>query len=110
MRNLFRLLVDGLIMIGLLLCLNMALVCLSPIYGQDVIRCGEMTTKGTPCKMRVKTFGAKCHHHAESGTANATVGKNGGSAVIHTCGATTAKGTPCKRRVKIANAKCYSHE
>ena len=72
--------------------------------------CGAMTSKNLPCKMRVKQLGAKCHHHADNGTANATVGKNGGSAVIHTCGAQTSKGLPCKRRVKIANAKCHSHE
>ena len=111
MRNLFRLLVDGLIMIGLLLCLNMAMAAFSPSYGQSTVyRCEAPTVKGTPCKMRVKSMGSKCHHHAENGTANATVGKNSGSAVIHTCGATTAKGTPCKRRVKIMGAKCYSHE
>ena len=112
MRNLIRLLIDGIIMIVLLFCLNMAMAAFSPSYGQtgNIYRCGEMTTKGTPCKMRVKQMGSKCHHHAENGTANATVGKNSGSAVIHTCGATTAKGTPCKRRVKIQGAKCYSHE
>lgn len=112
MRNLFRLLVDGLIMIVLLLFLNMAMAVFSPSYGQtgNVYRCEAPTAKGTPCKMRVKSLGAKCHHHAENGTANATVGKNSGSAIIHTCGAATAKGTPCKRRVKVMGAKCYSHE
>ncbi|MFZ1704349.1 MAG: hypothetical protein WAT79_08375 [Saprospiraceae bacterium] len=80
-------------------------------YGQgEPYRCGAETTKGTPCKMRVKAAGLKCHHHAESGTVNATVGKNAGSAIIYTCGATTAKGTACKRRVKIQGHKCYSHQ
>lgn len=111
MRNFFRLLVDGLIMIVLLFCLNMAMAAFSPMVAQsEVYKCGATTSQGKPCKMRVKTLGAKCHHHAENGTQNATVGINAGSAVIHTCGATTAKGTPCKRRVKIQGAKCYSHE
>lgn len=112
MRNLIKILLEGAVLVALLLCLNVAMAMLTPSYGQsgEVYKCGVITTKGTPCKMRVKSFGAKCHHHAESGTANATMGKNGGSAVIHVCGATTAKGTACKRRVKIAGSKCYSHE
>jgi len=111
MRNFFRLLVDGLIMIGLLFCLNMAMAAFSPMSAQSTVyRCEAPTVKGTPCNMRVKSMGSKCHHHAENGTANATVGRNAGSTVIHTCGATTAKGQPCKRRVKIQGAKCYSHE
>ena len=102
---------DGLILIGLLFCLNMAMAAFTPISAQsEVYRCEAPTVKGTPCKMRVKSLGAKCHHHAQNGTVNATVGKNSGSAVIHTCGATTAKSTPCKRRVKIQGKKCYSHE
>ena len=77
---------------------------------QDVYRCGATTTKGTPCKLRVKTAGAKCWHHAENGSTNQTAGPNGAGQTVYTCGATTAKGTPCKRRVKLQGAKCYSHE
>ncbi len=110
MRTFFKILLDALIMCILCFGIVLGMAALTPSYGQGVNKCGAMTTKGTPCKMRVKSIGAKCHHHAESGTVNATVGKNSGSAVIYTCGAITAKGTPCKRRVKIQGAKCYSHE
>lgn len=112
MRTKIESLLDFALLIAVIASINLAMAMLTPSAAQsgEVYRCGEMTTKGTPCKMRVKFIGAKCHHHAENGTANATVGKNSGSAVIHTCGAPTAKGTPCKRRVKIQGAKCYSHE
>ena len=86
-------------------------VCIGTLgFSQEVHKCGAPTTKGTPCKIRVKVSGAKCHHHAGNGSENATVWANGATKVIHTCGALTAKGTACKRRVKIAGAKCYSHE
>lgn len=78
-------------------------------YGQDGARCGAMTTKGTPCKNRVKEEGLKCHHHAGNGTINGSVAANDGTKIIHLCGAMTAKGLPCKRRVKLAGQKCFSH-
>lgn len=31
---------------------------LKPVY-----TCGVITKKGTPCKMHVKSLGAKCHFH-----------------------------------------------
>ncbi len=110
MTSKFQLVLDFLMLIAAIALINVGMAAFSPVAAQDVYRCGATTTQGKPCEMRVKELGSKCHHHAESGTHNATVGKNGGSAVIHTCGATTSKGTPCKRRVKIAGEKCYSHE
>lgn len=106
----FQILLDYLMLIAAIALVNVAIAAFTPLAAQEVYKCGAITTKGTPCKMRVKTLGSKCHHHADNGTNNATIGKNGGSPVVYTCGAPTAKGTPCKRRVKIANAKCYSHE
>jgi hypothetical protein len=103
MKSVFKFLV----MAALTLCLGIA--CSSSSYGQ-VYRCGAMTVKGTECKMRVKEQGAKCHHHADNGTQNASAGANDGTKVIHTCGAMTAKGQPCKRRVKVMGTKCYSHQ
>ena len=67
---------------------------------QNVYRCGATTTKGTECKIRVKSQGDKCHHHSG---ADATKG-------VFICGATTSKGLPCKRKVKSQGAKCYSHQ
>jgi hypothetical protein len=112
MKTLVKILVDALILWAVCFGIILGMAALTPSVGQsgEVYRCGAMTTKNEPCKMRVKSIGAKCHHHAESGTVNATAGKNAGTAVIHTCGAQTAKGLPCKRRVKIAGAKCYSHQ
>ena len=79
-------------------------------YGQgEPYRCGAETTKGTPCKMRVKAAGLKCHHHADNGTLNGSLKSDQGK-TIYTCGATTAKGNQCKRRVKIQGHKCYSHQ
>ena len=108
----FQIVLDYLMLIAAIVLVNVAVAAFTPLSAQngEVYRCGATTSQGKPCKMRVKTLGSKCHHHAENGTANATSGKNSGSAVIYTCGAMTAKGTPCKRRVKIQGAKCYSHE
>jgi len=90
---------------GIVLFISLSLACL----GQSVSRCGAETTKGTPCKMRVKSQGLKCHHHADNNTVNGSLVSDQGR-IVYTCDALTAKGKPCKRRVKIAGAKCYSHE
>lgn len=96
------------ILATLTICLGIA--CSSSSYGQSVYRCGALTVKGTNCLMRVKTDGAKCHHHAANGSVNASAAANDGTKIISTCGAMTVKGTPCKRRVKIQGTKCYSHQ
>lgn len=90
---------------GIVLFISLSLACL----GQSVSRCGAETTKGTPCKNRVKETGAKCHYHADNGTLNGSLVSDAGR-IIYTCGALTAKGKPCKRRVKIQGSKCYSHQ
>lgn len=111
LKLVLRILRDALSLWAMCVIIFLAMAALTPMAAQNqAYKCGATTSQGKPCKMRVKTLGSKCHHHAENGTANATVGRNAGSAVIHTCGAMTAKGTPCKRRVKIQGAKCYSHE
>ncbi len=89
---------------GILLFISLSLA----MFGQTGARCGAPTTKGTPCKNRVKSEGLKCHHHADNGTVNGSLVSDQGK-TIYTCGATTAKGTACKRRVKIQGAKCFSH-
>lgn len=104
MKSFFKVLV----LAALTVCLGVA--CSSSSYGQSVYRCGALTVKGTDCKMRVKTIGAKCHHHAANGSVNASAAANDGTKIINTCGAMTAKGSACKRRVKIAGSKCYSHQ
>ncbi|MBP6568941.1 MAG: hypothetical protein KA270_17330 [Saprospiraceae bacterium] len=92
------------------LCSILLFVSLSlAVIGQTGARCGAMTTKGTPCKNRVKSEGLKCHHHAGNETLNGSLSANGQGKIIYTCGAETLKGTPCKRRVKIQGAKCFSH-
>lgn len=96
MRNLFN--------VCLVLLMGLSLQAQTEIY-----RCGEMTTKGQPCKMRVKEMGLKCWHHSENGSVNGSLVSEGGN-IVYTCGALTTKGKPCKRRVKIQGAKCYSHQ
>lgn len=79
----------------------------SQAYAQTVAHtCGAMTSKGQPCKMRVKAVGAKCHHHNGKTQDHDT----GEIKETHFCGAKTQKGTPCNRRVAIMGAKCFSHK
>ena len=90
---------------GILLFISLSLA----VFGQDGARCGAPTTKGTPCKNRVKSEGLKCHHHADNATLNGSLSANGQGKIIYTCGAPTLKGTACKRRVRIQGEKCFSH-
>ena len=73
---------------------------------QTTHRCGAETTKGTPCKMRVKEAGDKCHFHGGS----TKVQKAGIYQDTHRCGAQTTKGTACKNRVRSDGQRCHHHQ
>ena len=66
--------------------------------------CGAMTTKGTPCKMKVEHSGLKCYHHGGA-KSNSTTSKL--NAVQ--CSGQTKAGTRCKNKTTKANGKCHLH-
>ena len=63
-------------------------------------RCGAETTKGTPCRLIVKSPGLRCHHHG---------GQTADGKQTYFCGAQTTKGTPCRMKVKGAGQRCHHH-
>lgn len=88
-----------LFIIGLLLSLSS--------FGQSTEShtCGAPTTKGHPCRNRVKEFGIKCWVHESQ---QREVKQSDGEAVQCTA-ISKSTGNRCKNRTKNANGKCYAH-
>ena len=102
--------IDGLIVMVVIGAVIVGMAAFTPTAAQDAsYRCGAMTSKNMPCKLKVKVLGGKCHHHAESGAQHATSPTAANNNAIYRCGANTSKGTPCKIKVKSFGLKCHHH-
>lgn len=105
--------IDGLIVIVVIGVVIIGMAAFTPTAAQNTsYRCGATTSKNTPCKLKVKVLGSKCHHHAESGAQHATASPTASNAneTTYRCGANTSKGTPCKIKVRSFGLKCHHHD